>query len=149
MSQPAMTNEALNRVKILQQEIEQLQGNLGAIEQQIGLISRVLNSLNDAIITQEELKNKKPGDDILVPIGGSNYILCTIKEPNNTFISIGSGISLHTEIINSEKRNKAQIENLDQNVNQLQEQYTQFNQMLNSRRQELLQIAQQYQILGQ
>lgn len=148
MSQPAMTDEALNRVKILQQEIEQLQGNLGAIEQQIGLISRVLNSLNDAILTQEELKNKKPGDDILVPIGGSNYILCTIKEPNNTFISLGSGISLHTEIINSEKRNKAQIENLDQNVNQLQEQYTQFNQMLNSRRQELLQIAQQYQILG-
>jgi prefoldin alpha subunit len=148
MSQPAMTDESLNRVKILQQEIEQLQGNLGTIEQQIGLISRVLSSLNDAIITQEELKNKKPGDDILVPIGGSNYILCTIKEPNNTFISIGSGISLHTEILNSEKRNKAQIENLDQNVNQLQEQYTQFNQMLNSRRQELLQIAQQYQILG-
>lgn len=149
MSQPAMTDESLNRVKILQQEIEQLQGNLGTIEQQIGLISQVLSSLNDAIITQEELKNKKPGDDILVPIGGSNYILCTIKEPNNTFISIGSGISLHTEILNSEKRNKAQIENLDQNVNQLQEQYTQFNQMLNSRRQELLQIAQQYQILGQ
>ena len=148
MSQPAMTDESLNRVKILQQEIEQLQGNLGTIEQQIGLISRVLSSLNDAIITQEELKNKKPGDDILVPIGGSNYILCTIKEPNNTFISIGSGISLHTEILNSEKRNKAQIENLDQNVNQLQEQYTQFNQMLNSRRQELLQIAQQHQILG-
>ena len=148
MSQPAMTDEALNRIKILQQEIEQLQGNLGTIEQQIGLISRVLSSLNDAIITQEELKNKKTGDDILVPIGGSNYILCTIKEPNNTFISIGSGISLHTEILNSEKRNKAQIENLDQNVNQLQEQYTQFNQMLNSRRQELLQIAQQYQILG-
>ena len=148
MSQPAMTDESLNRVKILQQEIEQLQGNLGTIEQQIGLISQVLSSLNDAIITQEELKNKKPGDDILVPIGGSNYILCTIKEPNNTFISIGSGISLHTEILNSEKRNKTQIENLDQNVNQLQEQYTQFNQMLNSRRQELLQIAQQYQILG-
>lgn len=148
MSQPAMTDEALNRVKILQQEIEQLQGNLGVIEQQIGLISRVLSSLNDAIITQEELKNKKPGDDILVPIGGSNYILCTIKDPNNTFISIGSGISLHTELLNSEKRNKAQIENLGQNVNQLQEQYTQFNQMLDSRRQELLQIAQQYQILG-
>ena len=83
MSQPAMTNEALNRVKILQQEIEQLQGNLGTIEQQIGLISRVLNSLNDAIITQEELKNKKPGDDILVPIGGSNYILCTITKSGN------------------------------------------------------------------
>lgn len=148
MSQPAMTDEALNRVKILQQEIEQLQGNLGTIEQQIGLISQVLSSLNDAIITQEELKNKKPGDDILVPIGGSNYILCTIKDPNNTFISIGSGISLHTELLNSEKRNKTQIENLGQNVNQLQEQYSQFNQMLDSRRQELLQIAQQYQILG-
>jgi prefoldin alpha subunit len=148
MSQPVMTDEVLNRVKTLQEEIDQLQVSLGAIEQQTGLISRVISSLNDAINTQNELKNKKPGEEILVPIGGSNYILCTIKDPKNTYVSIGSGISLHTELLNSETRNKVQIENLEKNITQLQEQYSQFNQMLNNRRQELLQIAQKYQMLG-
>ncbi|MFX0086266.1 MAG: prefoldin subunit alpha [Candidatus Hodarchaeota archaeon] len=147
MTQPVMTDEVVNRVKILQEEIDQLQISLGAIEQQIGLISRVINSLNDAINTQNELKNKKPGEELLVPIGGSNYILCTVKDPKNTFVSIGSGISLHTELTNSEKRNKVQIENLEKNITQLEEQYSQFSQMLNNRRQELLKIAQKYQIL--
>lgn len=147
MSQPIMTDEALNRVKILQEEIDQLQISLGAIEQQMGLVSRVINTLNDAINTQNELKNKKPGDEVLVPIGGSNYILCTIKDPKNTFVSIGSGTSLHTDLLDSEKRNKVQIENLEKNIKQLQEQYSQFSQMLNSRRQELLQLAQKYQII--
>lgn len=147
MTQPVMTDEVVNRVKILQEEIDQLQISLGAIEQQIGLISRVISSLNDAINTQNELKNKKPGEELLVPIGGSNYILCTVKDPKNTFVSIGSGISLHTELTNSEKRNKVQIENLEKNITQLEEQYSQFSQMLNNRRQELLKIAQKYQIL--
>ncbi len=148
MAQPAMTEEVINRVKILQEETDQLQINLNAIEQQSGLISQVIGSLNDAISTQKELKNKKPGDEVLIPIGGSNHILCAIKDPNNVFVSIGSGITLHTDLESSEERNSKQIENLNNSINQLQTQYSQFNQMLNDRRQELLRIAQQYQLLG-
>lgn len=148
MAQPAMTEEVVNRVKILQEESDQLQISLNAIEQQTGLISQVIGSLNNAISTQREIKNKKPGDEVLIPIGGSNHILCTIKDPNNIFVSIGSGITIHTDLESSEERNSKQIENLNNNINQLQEQYSQFSQMLNDRRQELLKIAQQYQLLG-
>lgn len=148
MAQPAMTEEVINRVKILQEETDQLQISLNAIEQQSGLISQVIGSLNDAISTQKELKDKKPGDEVLIPIGGSNHILCAIKDPKNIFVSIGSGITLHTDLESSEERNSKQIENLNNSINQLQTQYSQFNQMLNDRRQELLRIAQQYQLLG-
>ncbi|MHA1968878.1 MAG: prefoldin subunit alpha [Candidatus Hodarchaeales archaeon] len=148
MAQPTMTEEVVNRVKILQEELDQLQVSLNAIEQQTGLISRVISSLSDAINIQKELKNKKPGDEVLIPIGGSNHILCSIKDPNNTFVSIGSGITLHTDLESSEGRNNKQIENLNSNLNQLQTQYSQFSQMLDDRRQELMKIAQQYQLLG-
>ena len=148
MAQPAMTEEVINRVKILQEETDQLQISLNTIEQQSGLISQVIGSLNDAISTQKELKNKKPGDEVLIPIGGSNHILCAIKDPHNIFVSIGSGITLHTDLESSEERNSKQIENLNNSINQLQTQYSQFSQMLNDRRQELLRIAQQYQLLG-
>lgn len=147
MSNSAIPNEVISRVKDLQENIDQFQANIAAIEQQVNLIYRAMSSLNDAIKTQNELKTKKPGDDILIPIGGSNLILCTIKEPQKTYISLGSGITLHTDLADSEERNKSQIENLEQSMKQLQEQHSQLSQKLVSNRQELLKIAQQYQFL--
>ena len=147
MSNSTIPNEVISRVQNLQENIEQFQANIAAIEQQVNLIYRAMSSINDALKTQTELKSKKPGDDILIPIGGSNLILCTIKEPQKTYISLGSGITLHTDLIDSEERNKSQIENLEQSMKQLQEQHSQLSQKLTSYRQELLKIAQQYQFL--
>ena len=147
MSKSTIPNEVITRVKDLQEKIDQLQANIAAIEQQVNLIYRAMSSLNDAIKAQNELKTKKPGDELLIPIGGSNLILCSIKDPQKTYISLGSGITLHTDLINSEERNKSQIENLENSMKQLQEQHSQLSQKLNSHRQELFTIVQRYQIL--
>ncbi|UCE13865.1 MAG: prefoldin subunit alpha [Candidatus Heimdallarchaeota archaeon] len=147
MSESTIPEDILNRVKILQEEIDQLQLNISTIEQQIAILLNATHSINDAIRTHNELKTKKPGDEILVPVGGSNYILCTLKDPQQTFISLGSGVTLLTGLKDSEERNKNQIENLERNIKQLQEQNLQFSQMLNSRKQELVKIAQKHQLL--
>ncbi|MFX0013580.1 MAG: prefoldin subunit alpha [Promethearchaeota archaeon] len=147
MSQSVIPDEVVTRVKNLQEENDQLQVNIGAIEQQINLFYRAMNSLNDAIMVQNELKSKKTGDEILIPIGGSNYIQCTLKDPHKTFISLGSGVSLLTELVNSEEQNKSQIQNLEKSLNQLQEQHSKLSKKLNSNRQELLGIVQKYQLL--
>ncbi len=109
MSTPTIPDEVLSRVRNLQEEIDQLQASINAIEQQSNLISSAISTLNDSIKTQIELKSKEPGDEILVPIGGSNFILCAIKDPQQTFISLGSGVTLLTELEDSEERNKNQI----------------------------------------
>ena len=147
MSKSTIPDDVLNHMRNLQEEIDLLQANIGTIEQQTTLIYRVISSLNAAVKTQNELKTKKHGDEILIPIGGSNYILCTIKDPQQTFISLGSGVTLLTGLINSEKRNKNQINNLENSIIQLQEQHSQLAQKLNSYRQELLQILQKYQVM--
>ncbi|MFX1516537.1 MAG: prefoldin subunit alpha [Promethearchaeota archaeon] len=147
MSNSTIPNEVISRVKDLQENIDQFQANIAAIEQQVNLIYRAMSSLNDAIKTQNELKASKPGDEILIPIGGSNLILCSIKDPQKTYISMGSGITLHTDLLDSEERNKTQLENLENSMKQLQEQHSQLSQKLTSNRQELLNIAQKYQFL--
>jgi prefoldin subunit 5 len=114
-----ITNEVITKIRTLQYEIDQVQLQLSAIEQQLNLTARAIDSINDAIKTQQELKNTKPGDEILIPIGGSNLILCTVKDPDAAFISV---------------------------VKQLQNNYVQLAQALEGRRQELLQLAQKYQI---
>lgn len=139
--------ETMNRVQVLQAEIEQLQANLSAIEQQISLISRAMNSVESALVTERELEGKKPGDEILIPIGGSNLVLCTIKDPNNILLSLGSGITKRTTLAEAITRNNQQLENLKANIDKFQSQFSQFSQMLNVRRQELVQIAQQYQLM--
>lgn len=139
--------ETMNRVQVLQAEIEQLQASLSAIEQQISLISRAINSLESALVTQRELENKKTGDKVLIPIGGSNLVLCTIKDPDNIFLSLGSGVTKRTTLAEAIIRNNQQHESLKSNIEKFQSQFTQFSQMLNVRRQELIQIAQQYQLV--
>lgn len=147
MTETTIPEEILNRVQTLQEEVDQLQFNINAVEQQIALLSNATHSITDAIRTHNELKTKKPGDEILVPVGGTNFILCALKDPQHTFISLGSGVTLLTGLKDSEERNKNQIENLERNIKQLQEQNSQFSQMLNSRKQELVKIAQKYQLL--
>ena len=139
--------ETMNRVQVLQAEIEQLQTSLSAIEQQISLISRAMNSLESALVTQRELESKKTGDEVLIPIGGSNLVLCTIKDPDNIFLSLGSGVTKRTTLAEAITMNIQQLESLKSNIEKFQSQFTQFSQMVNVRRQELVQIAQQYQLV--
>jgi prefoldin alpha subunit len=148
MANPSLPPEILKRVQVLQTEIEQLQLNLNAIEQQISLINRAMNSIDGSILTQSELEGKKSGDEVLIPIGGSNYILCSIKDPNKVYVSLGSGISREASLKEAKERNKSQLESLNSNVKNLREQYNQFTQMMNNRRTELVKIAQDYQVLG-
>ncbi len=149
MANPNLPPEILQRVQVLQTEIEQLQLNLNAIEQQISLINRAMTSIDGSILTQTELEGKKGGDEMLIQIGGSNYILCTIKDPDKVFISLGSGISRQASLKEAKERNKTQLDSLNSNVKQLRDQYNQFSQMMNNRRTELVKIAQDYQVLGQ
>ncbi|PWI49183.1 prefoldin subunit alpha [Candidatus Heimdallarchaeota archaeon B3_Heim] len=148
MATPNLPPGILQRVQVLQAEIEQLQLSINAIEQQISLINRAMNSVDGSILTQEELEGKKSGDDILIPIGGSNYIRCSVKDPEKVYISLGSGISRQTTIKEAISRNKEQLNSLNSNMKQLREQFNQFSQMLNIKRTELVKIAQDYQILS-
>lgn len=147
MANVNMTPEVVKRVQVLQAEIDQLQMNLNAIEQQIELISRAINSLESAIAIQTELEGKKEGENMLIPIGGSNLIHCTVKDPDKVYISLGAGITTHISIEEAMNRNKDQVKNLVNSINNLQNHFSQNSQIINAKRQELVQLAQQYQIL--
>jgi prefoldin alpha subunit len=147
MSNLNVPPETMNRIQVLQAEIEQLQTSLSAIEQQSSLISGAMNSLESALVTQRELEGKSAGDDILIPIGGSNLVLCTVKDPDHIFLLIGSGVTKRTTLSEAVTRNKQQLDNLKSNIDKFQSQFTQFSQMVNVRRQELMQIAQQHQLV--
>ena len=62
-------------------------------------------------------------------------------------LSLGSGVTKKTTLNEAMTRNQQQVENLRSNLGKLRSQYSQFSQMINERRQELIQIAQQYKLV--
>ncbi len=142
-----MDSDVLKRIRELQNEIEHLQTNINAIEQQMVLLSRAIGSINDSISTQKVLSTKKQGDQIMIPIGGSSSILCTVDDPDNIIVSLGSGISLKSSLKEAEERTMLQLKSLENSMKKIQEQYSYFSNLLNERRQELLTIGQQHGLI--
>ncbi|MHA1973377.1 MAG: prefoldin subunit alpha [Candidatus Hodarchaeales archaeon] len=140
-------NEVINQIRTLQTEIEQIQISIEAIEQQLSLVKSAMNTLQDALKTQKELETKEPGEEILLSIGGANLVKCRVDNPNEIYVSLGSGISLLTDIKDSQHRTNQQIENLEKNYRQLQNQHSQFSQLLEQRRENLVKIAQDHGII--
>jgi prefoldin alpha subunit len=147
MSEAPLNEEALTNIRTLQAEIEQIQASLNTLEQQLSLVNTAIGTLRDALSTQEELKLKKSGDEILIPFGGSNSVMCRIENPQEIFVSLGSGISLRTSLEDSQKRTQSQLENIQNSFKQLNNQYIQFSNLLSSKRENLVNLAQKYGVL--
>ncbi|MHA1214314.1 MAG: prefoldin subunit alpha [Candidatus Hodarchaeales archaeon] len=147
MENQNLDNEIINKIRTLQAEIEQIQISIDAIEQQLSLVKSAMGTLQDAMKAQKELETKSPGDEILLPIGGANLVKCRVDNPKEIYVSLGSGISLLTDIKDSQNRTNQQIENLERNYKQLQEQHSQFSKLLEQRRENLVKIAQDHGII--
>ncbi|WP_455143335.1 prefoldin subunit alpha [Candidatus Hodarchaeum mangrovi] len=147
MAQAPLTEEVLNKIRTLQAEIDQIQASLGTIEQQLAILGNAIESLQDAINIHDVLKTKVSGDEILIPIGGACYIRCRIEDPNEIFLSLGSGVSMETDLQIAKTRTLNQMENIQKSSVQLQNQYSQFSQLLETKRENLVTLAQQYGII--
>ena len=146
MSKPIIPENVLQELRLLQEEIDQLQYNISTLEQQKGIIESAILQVHDSLNIQESLTNKKAGDDILVPIGGTNFLKCTIKDPKNVFVSIGSGVSIYTATDDAKSRNKIRIENLKINSQKLHSMQMKFLEQQNQKKQQAIKIAQQYSL---
>ena len=147
MTQAPLTEEVLNKIRTLQAEIDQIQANLSTIEQQLAILGNAVESLQDATDIHDVLKTKVSGDEILIPIGGACFIRCRIENPNEIFLSLGSGVSIETDLENAKTRTLTQIDNIQKSSTQLQNQYSQYSQLLETKRDNLVTLAQQYGLI--
>ena len=75
-------------------ELEIAEVSANYLKQSLDLLNTMIGDLTLSKDTLNELKTKKQGDEMLVPIGGSAFIRAKIEDVNSTVVGIGSGVFL-------------------------------------------------------
>ncbi len=92
-----MSNAQDKKQDILR-ELEIAEVSANYLKQSLDLLNTMIGDLLLSKDTLNELKTKKPGDELLVPIGGSAFIRAKIEDVNSTIVGIGSGVFLARKI---------------------------------------------------
>ena len=96
------------------QELEACHGQLESLAKQNELIQVTLDEYNrakDAII---DLKTKKKGDDILVPIGANCWVHAVLGDPKKAIASIGSNLAIGQKTDDIISRLDRQLEEIEE-----------------------------------
>jgi len=116
--------------------LKQLEPQVGAMQNQLELIYRNIETYEISKMTIENIKDLKENDEILVPIGNVILSKMSIKDPQNFIVNVGSDIAIektyqdvikylekNIEILNkSREQAEKDYERLMENIQSLQEQ---------------------------
>ena len=94
------------------QELELLRAQLENLGKQDELIHITLEEYTRAREALEELKGKKKGDEILVPIGANCWVHAVLGDPKKAIASIGSNLAVGQKL-------DSIIERLDQQLEEI------------------------------
>jgi prefoldin alpha subunit len=94
------------------QELEMLRVQLDNLGKQDELIHITLEEYTRAREALEELKGKKKGDEILVPIGANCWVHAVLGDPKKAIASIGSNLAVGQKIDTIIERLDRQLEEI-------------------------------------
>ena len=92
---------------------DQVRQQLAAMEAQREYLLEVGGETRRSLSTLEHLAQAKPGETILVPLGGGAYVHATVSDPTRTISSLGNGVHAEMTTVEAAARVKARAENLD------------------------------------
>jgi prefoldin alpha subunit len=94
------------------QELEMLRAQLDTLGKQDELIHITLEEYTRARDALEELKGKKKGDEILVPIGANCWVHAVLGDPKKAIASIGSNLAVGQKLESITERLDRQLEEI-------------------------------------
>jgi prefoldin alpha subunit len=101
------------------------------------MINAVGTDLSYASATLESLEKEKENSELLVPIGGTSYIMAKLDNPDKIIVGIGAGVSLEKTRQEARDIIKKRLEDLDKTRLSMQQQFTQVAQKINEDREKL------------
>lgn len=79
-------------------EMESGRKQLEALVQQSMMFEKAILELNGTIELLSQLKKKKPGAEIMVPIGGDSYITASLMDTETVLAGVGAGVSVEKKV---------------------------------------------------
>ena len=118
-------------------ELRFLEQTAEALQNRINMINAVGTDLSYASATLESLEKEKENSELLVPIGGTSYIMAKLDNPDKIVVGIGAGVSVEKTRQEARDIIKKRLEDLDKTRLSMQQQFTQVAQKINEDREKL------------
>jgi prefoldin alpha subunit len=128
------SEEELRKISV---ELRLLEQTADALQNRIGMINAVGTDLSYASATLANLEKEKESSELLVPIGGTSYIMAKLDNPDRIIVGIGAGVSVEKTREEAKGIIKKRQEDLDKTRMSMQQQFTQVAQKINEDREQL------------
>ncbi len=112
-------------LRALAGEVEQYRSQIQQLEQQIQTIQFAKERMSVCRETIQELKNKKEGDIILVPLRGDVYLKANIASVESIIVGVGAEIAVESNLEDAEKRITAKIDEMEEGIKRYSQLYSQ------------------------
>jgi len=108
-----MTKMSYEDVQLFMKESDQIRAQLNYLIQQLDIITHSMNDLEGSIKTVEEIKKRKDGETILLPLGSHLLIEASIKSNDSVLFDLGSKVVQEIEFDSSILKMQNRLEELN------------------------------------
>jgi prefoldin alpha subunit len=119
--------------------MEAYKAQMEAMNEQGQLLQMSLEDYSRAHDTLEALAKGKPGDEMLMPVGGSSYVYATIARSDRVLVGVGTGVTVEKPVEEAVATAKARLEEIMDAMKKVSESRT----VIEAKMQQLTQILQQ------
>jgi prefoldin alpha subunit len=117
--------EKENQLRQLVTEMRLMEGSVNTLQQRHQLVLNSISELRIAKQSLEDLKNIKPGSNMLVPIGGAALINANLGNLEKVVIGIGADVSLEMKYEDAVKDVSERLAEMEKAQVSIEDQLTQ------------------------
>jgi len=107
------------------------------LQQRLGMLNAGLTDLSYANMTLESIEKEKENAEMMVPIGGSNYITVKLANADKVVVGLGAGVSIEKTVPEAKVIVKERMEELQKTQVSAQQQLSQIAERINQDRNRL------------
>jgi len=133
----AAVDKTEEEVRKLSTELRYFEQTADALQQRVGMLNAALTDLSYANETLENVEKEKENAEMLVPIGGGNYISVKLANLEKVIVSMGAGVSMEKSLPEAKTIVKTRIEDLQKTQVSAQQQLVQIAERINQDRNRL------------
>jgi prefoldin alpha subunit len=121
-----------NQLRQLITEMRMMEGTVTTLQQRLQIVLASVSELRLARKSLEDLKNIEPGNNLLVPIGGSAFINANLGDSDKIVVGIGADVSLEMTQYDALNDISERLEEMEKAQSSIEQQLTQIMAQLQS-----------------
>ena len=118
----------------LSMEIRYFEQTAEGLQQRLSMMNAAVTDLSYANMTLESIETEKENAEMLVPIGGGNYISVKLANSDKVVVGLGAGVSVEKTLPEAKTIVKERMDELERTRLSVQQQFEQIAERINQDR---------------